>query len=162
MILKKLQQFRKEHRGATMLEFALIAPIYLFTILGIIELGIVMLTAVILEGAVGNAARVNITGVSGAEETRAELLQRIVNEDSVGLLKPEKLLITADVYVDFEQLNAGNPLVLPGVPINPGGAGQLVLIQARYNWSFLTPIFSSFGGETLNLQSNAIVKNEPF
>lgn len=168
------KRFLKEGKAATAVEFAITAPLYLFTLLGAFELAIILLSSVVLEGAVSNAARENITGSSSESETRAQMLQRIIKQDTIGVLDQKKILLTSRSFVSFREMtaaerqSAGMP-ELVGESLNPGGAGELVLFKIVYDWKSITPFFGAVSESGLmreasvfRITSYALVKNEPF
>lgn len=169
-----MSAFLKDKKAATAIEFGITAPVYLFSLLGAFELAILLLSSVVLEGAVSNAARENITGASGANESRAEMLARIIAQDTLGVLNQNNIVLTSSTYLTFSDLSAaeedaGGVGGLAQNGINPGGAGELVLFKIRYEWQSITPFFGMASGSGLmressvfQVQSYALVKNEPF
>lgn len=72
---RRLHRSRDRQRGASLLEFALVAPILLLILFGVGEFGLAWISANRLEGAVSAAARVASSQGSTADADRAVLLQ---------------------------------------------------------------------------------------
>jgi hypothetical protein len=43
-----------------------------------------------------------------------------------------------------------------------GGPGDVVVYQMSYDWSIIIPMFRPFFGDTITLEANIAVRNEPF
>ena len=69
MIRHYFRQLRKSERGATMVEFALVALLLFTLIFGIVEFGLVFFGWITLTGAVREGARRAIVGESDIEQT---------------------------------------------------------------------------------------------
>jgi Flp pilus assembly protein TadG len=56
-IWRRARQLRQDERGATIVEFALVAPVLLLSIMGICDIGYNIYTQALLRGAIQKAAR---------------------------------------------------------------------------------------------------------
>ncbi|MCP4228101.1 MAG: hypothetical protein GY773_32535 [Actinomycetia bacterium] len=43
-----------------------------------------------------------------------------------------------------------------------GGPGDVVVYRLSYDWNIMIPLFEPIFGETVTLQANVAVRNEPF
>ena len=43
-----------------------------------------------------------------------------------------------------------------------GGPGDIVVYRLRYDWTIMVPIFTPFFGDSVPLDANVAVRNEPF
>ena len=176
-LLRRL--FRNE-RGAVAVEMAIIGPPFLLTLLSIIELGLILTTQALLDGATRDAARLIRTGqVNAAGNTIGTFQTLLCSDMSMLLGNPE---CTNSVIVDvisnpnaanFAGLtfaacssNAGSGGPQP-CPFNAGNAGDIVAVQVSYNRPFIIPwvgnmlSLASDSQHTL-LQSTVVFRNEPF
>lgn len=176
-------------RAAGAVEFAVVAPVTLFFILGIAEVSMVLFLNTLLEGGLRQASRFGITGYVPAGSTREEIIKEIVVEHGMGLLEPEKIEIDTKAYESFTAINSGEEYTDetgngqydageaftdangngvfdgdPGVP-GAGGAGDVVLYRVSYDWPMMTgwlaPILGGADGK-LFLSASMAVRNEPF
>ena len=183
-----LALFKKEH-GATMIEFALVAPFALILILAVIELAAMMLAQNILETATFAASRSGMTGYVDAGKTRDQSIRDILNQRAGSLLDVNKVTITSKTYNSFSKIGDPEPFVDAngnGVRDNgenytdvngngvydtdqgangQGGAKVIVLYTVSYPWKIFTPVIGQMMGLTngqITLTSRAVIKNEPF
>jgi Flp pilus assembly protein TadG len=150
-------------RGATAVEFALLAPVFLIVFLGIFEIGAVMTIQTTLELAVLEVSRFGRTGSIVAGETAQQTAASLVNAYSLGLMDSSKVVLTVTPYSSFSAMPLRSQAPMDGSQ-NFGEGGQPVLYTLSYKWNYFTPLvgklLSSSGSTTLI--SSAVVQNEPF
>jgi Flp pilus assembly protein TadG len=169
---QSIHSLYRNQRGASIIEFALVAPILLLFIFAILEYGIITFTQSVVEGATTTAARTGKTGftVSGALPTpqdRANTIRAAFASNSGSTLQQNNLKICAYAFSTF---NANNPtecvadIVDPNiVPFNAGVGGEVTVYVVTYQWSVLTPILRPFfTSGTAKLTSITTVRNEGF
>ena len=71
-------QRRRGERGATALEFAMIAPFYFLLLIGIIETSMVMFAQHVLENASATASRTGKTGYVSPTKTQQQTIMAAV------------------------------------------------------------------------------------
>lgn len=179
----------RDESGTAALEFALIAPVVFLLLLGIIELSMVMLTTSVMESATVNTARLGKTGYVAANTTRQQEIINSVKNRTAGLLDPNKITITSQVYTNLAQVGKPEPCIKPpvapctGTPgvnftdINGNGVwdadmglaglgnpGDIVVYTVSYPWEMMTPMLRNLMGTNgvITLQSRSVVKNEPY
>ena len=167
-----LARFAAAQRGATAVEFAMVAAPFLAMVFAIFELGMMFLVSTTLESAAQAEARTLRTGqFQSAAGTAASYKTAIC--DSLGWLTTD---CKANLYVDvrafptFGQVTAPWP-VTEGV-IDPNkltfqatSACTIVLARAFYNWTLLAPDLSGIAhlsGNKVLLSAVASFRNEPF
>ena len=97
-----LHCFSRDRSGATLVEFAIIAPIFFLMLFSIIEYGLVMFSSVVIESAVMHASRVVSIGAdsgSGAcanSPNRVENVKCIVRQKTSGLIHADSVLFVAN------------------------------------------------------------------
>jgi Flp pilus assembly protein TadG len=158
--------FWRNDRGATALEFALVAPWTLMLMLSILEIGVVAFMSASLDNAVTTAARTVRTGQTDAPMT-AEAF-----EDSICALIPgdsadcrEKLTISVERFASFTNVQAAMATA-PDGDFDRGQAGDVMLVKASFRWPLLTPfmdrIYQPAGDGDVMLDTRIAFKNEPY
>ena len=178
----------RDRRAATMVEFAMIAPILFILTLGTIELGICFAADILLRNATYTAARVGRTGYVAENTTRDDMVRNLIANQSGVLMDASKLNISSKVYGGFGQIHQPEPFndvnnngrrdngeSYTDVNGNGqydtdrganglGGSSQIVIYTVTYPWTFFTPLigklFSSSG--TIDLSATAVIQNEPY
>jgi hypothetical protein len=178
---------RSCERGVTAVEFALIAPVLLLLLCGIIEFSMITFVSTTLESATSITSRLGKTGYAAAGKTRQEHIMDTINHQTAGLLDPAKITITTRVYSDFSKVGQPEPCISP---VNPpcsgtagvhyvdangngqwdsdmgaaglGNGGDVVVYTVNYPWPVLTPMAGAVIGNTYNITARTVVRNEPF
>lgn len=172
--------------GATIVEFALVAPVFFLAFMGLIELGLMFFTYSVLEGAVAHGARVGLTGFSVGD--RQTYIISEIERLSGGFLDRSRLDIDILAYNSFDNIGEPEPCISPPTPpcsgspgINftdvngngiwdddqgkagAGNAGNIVLYEINYAWRLFTPMMDSIIGDgsgNYMITTVATVKNE--
>lgn len=183
-----LRRFLRCRKGVSALEFALVAPIMLLAITGIIDLMLVMFVTALMEGGLRDASRLGRTGFAPAGTTREQAILDKIAKATIGLVDINKATVTTLEYQDFgsigqpevytdvdgdSQYDAGEPWVdkngngtwdadqgLAGI----GSSSTIVLYKVRYNWRLLTPLLPTFlpNGYNFPIEVSVAVRNEPW
>jgi len=144
-------------RGASAIEFALVAPMLFLMLFGLIELSLIMFTYAVIDTATTIGSRIGRTGYTTSGLSREDYIQQQVGALSMGVLDPSQLTITITSYSDFSSIGqAGQGQA------GAGGAQAIVVYQVTYPWTIMTPMMNQFFGTTFNIQSIATVRNENF
>ena len=183
-----LSGFQRDESGATLAEFALIMPVITLLFLGIFELGAIMLTNSLMEGAMREASRYGITGRNDATVSREAFIRQIVDEQTLGFVDMDQATFDTLVYPDFGSVGEGEPYIDGNgdgdydagetytdengngawdADIGEAGAGQaddVVLYRVTYDWPIMTPVLSSLIGDegSFPLVASVAVRNEPY
>jgi Flp pilus assembly protein TadG len=158
--------------GATAVEFALIAPILLVLMFGLIEAGAVYIGQAWITYATGDMARQIRTGQIQTEAIDKATFRNRVCAKLAGYFKCDTdLQIDVKAYPSFTATNVGSPVVAGDLDPNlnryePGTSCQVVLVRVFYKWSVQTPFFTSFlvnmAGNKHLITAAAAYRNEPF
>lgn len=182
--------FKKDHRGATAVEFAVLAVPFFMLIMGIIEFGLFMMTKIAIESATTQAGRASSLGACNVA-----CVQELIVRKTNSLINGENAVVTAGV-VDSATAAGGAPfagdlcLTTPphfggSCPVDTvgyrdlnhngrfdgsastsslGGPGDLVEVRVSLPWHVLMPFLSGFFGEdgVVLITSNTVVKNESY
>ena len=161
MMRKKLNNFLQRlfhhEEGAALIEFALIAPVFIFFIFAVLQLSIVLVINNALETSVREAARYGITGQgSGARDSQIRSrIQTIAQDYSGGLIDPSKLTITINSYPNFTTLDNDT-----SASNNAGSKNQAVKYQVQYTWDTVMTILGD--SSLVTLKAETPVMNEDF
>ena len=155
------------------IEFALVGFPFMVMLIGIVEACLFFSTAVSLEGATQDAARLIRTGQVQAaanpiQTFESQMCQQISGLVSCGALQYQVLPIddnnfanAAGMTPEFDE--EGNLL---NQGFDPGSSNQDVLIRVVYQYVFLTPFMGRImtGGQATQalLMSTIVIKNEPY
>ncbi len=180
--------FRRETGGNTIAEYGLVAPFLILAVIGAIEVGTVLLTGALMEGAIRDAARYGVTGQDLA--TRTQKIEEIIGARTAGLVNISVAAISTKIYNSFDVIGLAEPYT-DDSPANgeydegeiyddvnnnmvwdtdqgtpgAGDPGEIVLYSVDYEvplftGSFLAHLFGHDGKITLT--THVAVQNEPF
>ena len=122
---------RARQGGATIVEFAIIAPVFLLLLIAVIELSMMYFASLTMQHAVREGTRYAVTGQNMANEQRYQTVLKKMRESSMGL---------------YDQL-------APVVSVNGstatnadmfGAAGDIIVISVDCTWQFVTPMVAAF------------------
>lgn len=179
----------RAQEGALAIEFALIAPVVIVFLMGIIEFGLIMWATTVLEGATNMGARIGKSGTTTVGVTRQQYIRNQITSLAGGLLDTSGITITTQPYATFN--TSGNPPPEPCLTATCGGGqagidytdlngngaydtvrsdaglgGDVVVYRATYNWPLKTPIFAQVIGHgstnSITITAVTVVRNEPF
>ncbi|MCE3230942.1 MAG: hypothetical protein K0R52_870 [Alphaproteobacteria bacterium] len=154
MLVKKFFKFLLCNKGATLIEFALVFPIFMAIILTTLELGIMLAIITNLQGCVQAGSYYGASGNYATGSTRTASAQAIMMQGVWSALNPAKLVVTIQSFPSFAtaSLGAGSS--------GTGNAGQVGMYQMQYSYSPSSPLVASFFGTTKVLTATTYVKNE--
>ncbi len=138
----------KSERGAELIEFALVFPLLLMVVLGIVDFGFVFQRMEVVTNAAREGARIAVLPGYGVADVQA----RVTNYIQTGGVPTV----------------AGNPVVSVtdvSIPTGAGGpnlTGKRVLVTYTHSYLFLGPIASWFGGSftTVPIAAVSIMRDE--
>lgn len=154
----------RDARGASLIEFALIALPFFILLFGTFEIGFVYWANQELEHAASHAARLVRTGqVQAQAYDRAQLTQAMCSQTALLVGCTTKLRLDVRSAPTFGAitppvpLDASGRLKAPGeFTYSPGAANDVVLVTAFYDWP---PLLNPSG---YLLRAATVVRNEPF
>ncbi len=160
--------------GAAAVEFALVIIPLFWMIFGMAEFGAMSMVQTNLDSALSEAGRKIRTGTAqGAGMTKVQLEAEIcanLNE-IMSLSCPGNLFLDVDRYDSFANVGNGTPtsngaMDMAQLGYTPGGADEVVLVRAYYQWEIFTPLFGAIfanmaDGKRL-VVSSMLFRNEPF
>ena len=175
---------RRDERGTTVLEFALIAPVMITMLLGFFELGHQMYTTAILRGAVEAAGRnssladgpTNAAAIDAAVSTQVRTVvnharltfDRRSYSDYTHVGKPERYTDANtngrwDSGECLEDVNGNNSWDADPSRSGSGGAEDVIFYTVKVDYPRLIPIGGLIGiGNDVEIQAGTLLKNQPF
>ena len=173
-------------RGTAMMEFAFLAPIFIGMLGAIMEFSGILFVQTLLEGSAREASRYGITGSTEPGVSREDEIMAIVTKNTYGIVDLDNLEMETLVYANFGDIGQPEPFTDTndngiydvGEPFDDvngngawdpdmgaaglGGPGDVVVYRMTYDWPIIIPIFRPFFGDTVRLQANIAVRNEPY
>jgi Flp pilus assembly protein TadG len=168
-----------DNKGATAVEFALIAPPFLALIAGLMQVFLIFFAQSVLENAVRASTRQILTGQVQTQDASlssavamAAFHQTVCNNANV-LFTCSGLMVDVEVANNWSSTNVampvltydGNGNVNNTWQFNPGNAGDIVVVRVVYLWPVF---FGSLGfnwanqaNGTREIMASAAFQNEP-
>jgi Flp pilus assembly protein TadG len=173
-----LRSWRKDARGTTAVEFAIVGVPFLMMCFGVITVGLHFLTTYSLENAVERAGRLIRTGQAQQGSMSADQFKQKICENAASYIDcTHKMRVHVQSWADFASVapkacldNGGNLAGSGngGAPISDssGGASRVVLITVCYEWELAARLpFLRLGKMTNGsalIQAATTFKTEPF
>jgi Flp pilus assembly protein TadG len=161
--MRSLLSLRRNDRGASMLEFSLVAFPILMLLVGTAEIGFIYWGTKELENATGSGARYVRTGEAQQSNwSSSDLKTEICRRTSILYDCPNRLRIDVVSAASFTAFAPAAPLDDSGnlkgdasFSYSPGSRNDVVLVRSFYPWTRL------LGGSYL-MRAAVPVRNEPF
>jgi len=167
-----LSRFRRNRGGSTVVEFALVAPMFFALLFAIMETALMFFASQVLETAVQDSARLIMTGqAQTAAYTQAQFKTAVCSRITTMFDCAGGIYIDVQNYPSFSSVNVANPIDASKNFTNPnnyspGGPGDIVMVRLFYKWPILV---TKFGYDILNLSGSqrllvatAAFQNEPY
>ena len=179
MLRRAATRLRRDERGATAVEFALVIGPFMLVLGVIIETGLMLFTEYVIQSSVQEAARQIRTGqAQSAAMTQATLKTNFLCDTlNIIINCNTKVYVYVNAQASYTALQAALPSMLTVGPsyggstvntsYNCGQPSQAVAIVATYDWEFTLPYFMGFFGnmgddQMRRLVGFAMFRNEPF
>lgn len=134
-------RWRRDERGVTALEFAMLAPVFFLLVTAMIEVALIIFSNSTLRNGTHQAARMVRVGAAQCL-TNADFVHEICSAKAFLPSCKNRIEIKRDSYpVGF---GGEGESVSEIADLNPG---EIVKIDAIYNWSVISPIVSAAMGE---------------
>lgn len=168
------KRFSQEEGGNTMIEFAMLAPVFFMLVMGLVEFVVFQYRTYALNHIVYEAARNLQTGevqTSGNAEAQATAFHDEVCAQAQLLVSCEEIVFDVRTFdeiseVDFPPVEFDDEGNVLNFVFEPGGPEKYSVVRAAIHHEFVTP----FMAELFNMgpdmpaivNSFCIVKNEPW
>lgn len=171
-VAARSRAFVGDRKGATAVEFALIAAPFFLLIFAILEIALIFFASAIIENAVAEAARDIRTGElqnagEGEEEFRAAVCAQIQTVADCGRLR-----IDVRTFENFASTQFNPPVTDDGdlddsgFAFDPGIAQDIVVVRVFYDWPLLGPGMinglANMPGNRRLISAATAFRNEPY
>jgi Flp pilus assembly protein TadG len=167
-----LRRFAREEKGATVIEFAMVALPFFLLLFAIFDISFIFFATTTLENGIVAAARQIRTGqAQAANMTANEFRTLVCNQINMMLACDARLALDVRKFTGFNNValppgTDGNGNLSGDMTFDPGTAGDVVVVRAFYVWPMLTPTgiseFSNMAGHQRLLEASIAFRNEPF
>jgi hypothetical protein len=152
------------NKGTTIVEFALVLPIFLLCVLGIFDFGRYFFVEHTLQFATREGMRFALVGRTLTDgngnpmSREASIIQTIKDKASLAV-DPSSL----SIYIFQIGSDYSDPSNWQNLPPNAGGPGSYMRVRTRYTCEFMTPLIGAFftGGKIL-VEAQGTYRNELF
>ncbi len=137
-----ISRFRKAERGATAVEFALIAPAFLATLIAVFQTCIFLFAQMALQNAAVQAGRYFMTGQAQNGGWSASTVVSKVCPSA--LFTCSNMILVVQSASSFASANTSAPELYNGsTPVtsfayDPGTPGEVMVVQLSYPWSVVS------------------------
>lgn len=154
---------KREDKGAAIVEYAILLPLFFLLIFGIIEMATIFWIESTLEQAVQKVARFTRTGDTVTGQTRLATAKGLIDQFTfdTGLIKTDEVVLTVKPYPSLSAIPDDFPT---DGTVSFGNPGQPVVYTLSYKWTLFAGNIANamgFSDGTITLQVSEIVINEP-
>lgn len=174
---------RRDERGATIVEFAIVSPVLCLTLLGFVELGYKSYVGSVVQGALHDAARSATVG----DKTGAQI-DAIVTSRLQAFSRGATITINKSSYTNFSDVKMPEKITSDTVPLGQynstdcyedangngvydtdrgkGGLGtsdDIVNYEIVMTFPPLVPLWKMIGGPTVETaRASTVLRNQPY
>jgi Flp pilus assembly pilin Flp len=166
------RRFGRDQRGATMIEFALLGPVFFAVIGATLETALVFFAGQALDTAINDSARIIRTGQAQAQAMNSDGYRDQICDRLYGMFNCEGLQISVRRLDQFRNYAPTEPTDSETgewtivQQFDPGSGSSIVLVEAYYKW----PAILNIPGLNIGVQADGtrllgaarIFRNEPF
>jgi len=166
-------------KGAVAVEYALILPVYMYLLVGIIEVSLLFFTTTVVDGAIQDSARQIRTGQAQLSGDALTTFQAQLCSSLLAVYDCDDMTLDVKTFDSFSTVtiptlhyNDDDPPILvdeDDVPyttgFTAGGSGEITVVRVLYSWNFFTPLIGELLGSSGNsrlLSTTAVFRNEPY
>jgi Flp pilus assembly protein TadG len=182
-LAREISRFVGTQGGATAVEFALIAPPFLATLIAILEVTIFLFAQQVLQNAAVESGRLFMTGqaqnsfTANNDTTTQQQLQQFESDVCPmisALFNCDSLMVNVQSYSSISGASAGEPTLTFGSQgqvtnswsFDPGSPGELMVVQLIYQWPIVSGPFgyvlSNLGNGYTEMMGVSAFKVEPY
>jgi Flp pilus assembly protein TadG len=173
-VARAIKRWRKDHSGASAVEFAIVGMPFLLFLYGIIGVGLYFFTSFTLENGLEQASRLIRTGQAQKSGMTDVQFKNTVCSYIPGFVDCQnKLLVNVRSFAEADMsrvvaraecLNNGSLTNL--TTYSPGAANQVVLVTLCFEWEFANKIpfirLGDMNGGSRLIQAAAVFRTEPY
>lgn len=165
-------RFKRSCAGATAVEFALLAPVLMYLLMGIVEISLMFFAAVNIDGAAIDAARRIRTGQAQTTGDAESDFSSAFCAALSGTIPCGSVFYDVRTVASFSSISLTTEIDPDtGEPITygftAGASNDITVVRAMYFWSFATPFIGQFfetvdGSNQRLLISTVVFQIEPY
>lgn len=171
---RDVRRFGRARNGATAVEFALIAPAFLATLIAILETTLFLFAQATLQNAAVEAGRLFMTGQAQNGNVTQVQFENDVCPMIQALFTCGNLMVNVAAYSNFSSANASEPTLTYNAAgqvnntwsYTPGASGQVMVVQLIYQWPIVSgpigSVLSSLGNGTTEIYGVSAFRVEPY
>ena len=166
-----LHRFRRNRRGATAVEFAMVAPLFFGLLFAIIEVAMIFFASQVLETVTQDSSRFIMTGqAQGQSYTQQQFKNYVCGQVNALFDCANGVYVDVRSYSSFSNVNITAPIdsnkaFIPTMKWCPGKDGDVVVVRLFYQWPlFVTKLgfnVANLANGTRLLTATATFKNAP-
>jgi Flp pilus assembly protein TadG len=171
--MRLIARFATERQGATVVEFALLLPVLLFTVMAVIQISWVLMATQHLENATADLGRLVRTGQVQGQKIDKQGMQALLCQKLSPMLScsATNLFLEVRIIPDFGPTAIAWPIDKDGKftgsgAYQVGAGGEVVMVRCFYQFSvwlpLIGPALSNMPNGNRMLVSTAAFRNEPF
>lgn len=184
MIRRFFRRLRRDDRGATLIEFAMVAPVMLIVIMGLLDMTYRIYVNAVLQGAVQKAGRAATLASNNTSQVQIDTdIKNAFKQVNAGVTDAS-FVFTRRNFTNFTNADKMEPSTGPGgvcatgytyVDLNnsntyddgaqngQGGAQDAVLYTVQVTYPTPFPVSSLYGASrTPTIRATTILRNQPF
>ncbi|MEZ5756688.1 MAG: TadE/TadG family type IV pilus assembly protein [Emcibacteraceae bacterium] len=188
-LTKWFTKFARNEKGATVVEYALILPVFLVLTLGSMEIGRILMVYSALEGAVTESTRISITGnIPDGYATTEDYIKDYVKDSLENFGIDAGVNISMKVYDSFSDIGSAEPFTDENADLicnngefytdvngnntwdedmganGAGGEENIMVMEIDVALPYMMHgIIDAFSHEeNINLSTSTAVRNEPY
>lgn len=183
-MIRALTRLRRDRRGATILEFGLVIPVFALMCLGLFDLAHQRYVRSVLNGAVQKAGRDSglQTGVTNAATIDAQVQgtvkrtvpngtfssTRLAYQDFANINQPEPFTDsnnngTRDPGECFQDVNGNGSWNASAGASGQGGASDAVVYTVTVTYPHMFPVVNALGmSSTVTMAASTVLRNQPY
>jgi Flp pilus assembly protein TadG len=169
--MARFLSFLRSCRGATAVEFGLVAAPFVGILIVILEGALVFFAQEVLQTATTDAARLIMTGQAQTSNLTQSQFQQDVCTDAAVLFNCSGIYVNVQTFSSFSSMTQMSPIVsgtfnTGAMNYGMGTAGDIMLVQVFYQWPVilgpLNFVLSNMNGNYRLLVGTAVFRNEPY
>jgi Flp pilus assembly protein TadG len=186
MMVRLLKRLRRNRRGTTTLELAMILPTLMVVIMGMLDFTYRLYATSIVQGAVQKAARDSTLEMNATQTSQDAIDTKVRNavKDINGVVTDSSFTITRQNFENFTAAGKMEATTGPGGVCAPGyvyvdknnnsvwdngansgqgGADDVTLYDVQVQYKALFPINALFGASNMQtIRAKTILRNQPY
>ena len=167
------EALRRDERGATAVEFGLVAAPLIALLFGALQIFLLTLSQQLLETAAETSGRLIMTGNAQKQSMTAATFKQSICQAIPAILSCSNVMVDVQVATSFSSANTSAPTLTydqygnvnnPWV-FNTGQPGSIVVMRLMYQWPMFNMLnlqLTNLSNGTRLLMATAVFKNETY